>query len=78
MKKYLLVLTAILIAGCDLDKVNYECTVEGVEGTFVSSRSYIRTTRNMVTMYRINSSGTRRTFMFPHERVQCMDGSTDD
>ena len=49
---------------------SYECTVDRVEGTFLSRRFNLKTKRRMITMYRY-TNGVERTFMFPAERVQC-------
>lgn len=58
-------------AGSDnYDYYNYECTIDNVQGSFVTWRGAIRTHKKMIIMYRI-TDGKRRTFMFPQEKVQC-------
>lgn len=48
----------------------FECTVDRVDGTFYSYRSYIRSNKRMLVMFRV-TNGERRAFMFPSERVSC-------
>lgn len=49
----------------------FECTVDRVEGTFVTTRTRIKFSGNrMISLYRF-TDGKRRTFMFPAERVSC-------
>ena len=53
---------------------NYECTVDRIEGTFVTSYVRIKGGGNsrMINMFRF-TNGNKRTFMFPAERVQCVE-----
>lgn len=72
MDKLMLIFTALLLVGCELTDYKYECTVNRVEGTFVTNRARIKFSGNrMISLYRFTDDGERRTFMFPAESVAC-------
>jgi hypothetical protein len=62
----------VILSGCDSarEDYNYECTVDRVEGTFLTTYFRTKTKSKMITMYRFTNE-KKRTFIFPAERVQC-------
>lgn len=68
----LTLLFATLLMGCEISEYKYECTVERVEGTFITNRARIKPSGNRtIILYRFTDDGERRTFMFPAESVAC-------
>lgn len=65
------VLVVVILADRESDHYHkFECTVDRVEGTFLTDRFFLRSRSPMVTMFR-HDNGQERSFMFPAERVQC-------
>ena len=74
MAKYVMVFVLLsLLSACEVrESYGYVCTVDRVEGTFMTNRINLKTKSRMITMHR-TTNGVERTFMFPGERVQCME-----
>ncbi len=85
-RHWIIVITALIflgflallsfLAGCvrDLDtELNYECTVDNVQGVFLNDYAGILRADTTMTMYRLTDHNKKRTFMFPTHRVQCQE-----